>query len=222
MNKQLIEAWHNHASLTRCDVFGTADPRPMPQSTAARLQVDIAAPGMIGEHYKLGGTVLLSINPSGGGDDYQPSRSDIELYDAFREFMLDGTQEQLVAMSDAFARQMAVWLVYKQHIGPILDALGTSRRDISYVYTVPFRVQGNSAAKIKKLVIENVWERSLANLLDQLAPSLIIAIDRASEGCALRHASDSTNCEVRYYTRKRDEHAARRKFLNDLKDRAPT
>lgn len=126
-------------------------------------------------------------------------------------------REQLDAMSDVFARQMPGWLVYKQQIGPILDALGTSRRDISYVYTVPFRVQSNSAAKIKKFVIENVWKKSLANLLEQLAPSLIIAIDRASEACALRHAANSASCEVKFYTRKRDEHVARRKFLDELK-----
>jgi|GEM_PF-902516 len=51
---------------------------------------------------------------------------DIALYDADCAFVRTGLPEDFAAASDLFARQMKGWRVYTQHIGPILQAAGTS------------------------------------------------------------------------------------------------
>lgn len=62
--------------LHRSDVFG-ADDRQMPTSEP----IDALVPqiGFVGSEYRPGGTILLGINPGGGGDTYRRTAQDLRL-----------------------------------------------------------------------------------------------------------------------------------------------
>ena len=67
------------------------------------------------------------------------------------------------------------------------------------------------------------FDRHLANQLNDVRPKLIIAVDRPSERYSKKWAKDcGPDCEVIYYTRKRDAHTERARLLEDLRRRHGT
>lgn len=205
---RLAAIWARRARLERAAVIGVPDNLMPP---VERRDAATASPGMAGPLYAPGNTVILSVNPAGGRDTYVASDADKAMYAAFRR-LRDAGEADLVgafeAANAALLGQMPGWTVYRQHTSRVLSALGIGLAQIGYVYVVPFRTKGDRAAVITADIEARAWETGLAEQLGVMAPSRIVALDRASERCARRYAADHT-VKVWYWTRKRDAHARR-------------
>jgi len=208
------QAWQSRSRNKRQAVFGDSVAL-MPNKN--REDARTAAPGMVGRDYRSGGVLLLSVNPAGGKDTYTPSAPDIAMYDSFRALAAASAAEVLLAfeaVNEIFQCEMPRWTVYRQHIAPVLSALGISISDMAYAYVVPFRIQDDVAAAINPAIAENAWRSGFAAQVLALEPGTIIAIDRKAEACARRYAATAKRpVNVWYYTRKRDAHAERREIL---------
>jgi hypothetical protein len=90
---------------------------------------------------------------------------------------------------------------------------------IAYVYLVPFRTRADAGSSLPSGVIDVAARSGFFDLLDALQPGLVIAMDRPSERAARRWAASRESGEMLYYTRKRDDHAGRAKFLGELRAR---
>ena len=213
----LAQAWQSRSRVTRQAVFGDSVAL-MPNKN--REDARTAAPGMVGHEYRPAGVLLLSVNPAGGKDNYQPTSPDIAMYDAFRTLAAAPPAAELQAfeaVNEIFMREMPRWTVYRQHIAPVMSALGITLSELAYAYVVPFRITDDAAAAIKPAMVESAWRSGLEAQVLALDPSTIIAIDRKAETCARRYAAVAKRpVNVWYYTRKRDAHAERRATLEAM------
>lgn len=196
MLSQIVTAYHRAASLEREAVFADTKLTPITQLNNART----AAPGWVGRNWHLGGTMLMAINPGGGGDNYRLNPSDEHLYALIRHFKaasINNQEDALMELSDASARFQKTHNIYRI-IAPILSALNCSSEDIAFLNVLPFRTRDNAPAGSGTL--RRAWDVATCHQVEALKPKRIIALGRKAFD-ALAAVGATSKYDVIYFKR---------------------
>lgn len=172
MNEEIVQAFARIARLERQEVFD--DERLMPKTSVDdAIQ---AAPGWVGSSWD-GGTLLVGINPGGGGDNYRGNPSDKALYDACRRLKeahsaLD-QKEALGALSNFWMQTQRTHNIWRI-ISKIIDATGERESDIAFMNILPFRTREDALPRRRE--IGKVWTMATQPAISALGPTRIIAL----------------------------------------------
>ena len=172
--RAIVAAFHGSSRLRRSDIF--ADDKLMP--ITAVEDASTAAPGWVGQTW-IGGTLLVGINPGGGGDNYRRNPSDDELYNcarAFREAKSEETQ------SKAFESLSTKWIQIQQThsiwriIEPILAATSESVDETAFMNILPFRTRMDALPP--RAILRAAWEKAARPQISALKPKRVIALGK--------------------------------------------
>ena len=224
--QELAELWWIAAQITRRDIFGPDDalrPVYLDEHNVLWTQVDVPSAGIVGPRYR-GTLAILSVNGAGAKDDSKALPSSDRMYEACQRLRASepgaSALQAFEALAQAVMASMPDWGVTKHHVQRILDAAQHSLDDIAYLYLVPFRTRGDAGSSMPQAYLDAGYSRHLVRQLPAVAPEVIIAIDRPSQNAALRYQrEEAPRTEVIYYTRKRDDHAGRKKTLATIASR---
>jgi hypothetical protein len=170
----ITAAFHRTALLRRFEIF--SDDLLTPRT--ALDDAHTPAPGWVGSKWK-GGTLLVGINPGGGGDEYRRNPTDDLLYSLLRAFRDAASAAEQRARFEALSKE---WIaIERSHriwriIGPILDATGETESEVAFMNILPFRTRMDKPAPIR--AIEAAWARSAHAQVKALAPRRIIALGK--------------------------------------------
>jgi hypothetical protein len=137
-----------------------------------------AAPGWVGSSWNCG-TLLVGINPGGGGDNYRRNPTDDELYSLARKFREANT---LGTQARAFAKLSTKWMqIQRTHsiwriIAPILDATGESGDGIAFMNILPFRTRMDALPP--RGTLRAAWEQAARPQIAALNPKRVIALGK--------------------------------------------
>lgn len=157
--------------LNRSDVFG-ADDRQMPTSEP----IDALVPqiGFVGNDYRPGGTILLGINPGGGGDTYRRTAQDSRLLPLITSLRdVEASPDALNKMFDLYAANMRTWNLWRI-AAPVIEACGHGQSEIVYLNWCPFRTRGDKMPHARAM--RQSFDAYLAPLIVRLAPRQMIAL----------------------------------------------
>ena len=174
MLNQIVDAYHRTALLEREAIF--PDTKLMPISRPE--DAAIAAPGWVGKQWQPSGTLLMAINPGGGGDAYRPNPTDERLYGLFRAFRAapaDQREVALLALSEGWAAIQKTHNIYRL-IRPIMEALDAGSEDLTFLNVLPFRTRQDKPAG--SAVLRRAWDVATAQQVTALQPRRIIALGR--------------------------------------------
>jgi len=183
LEPNIVETFHQTSALNRADLFEDSrlDPVQALQDAAT------AASGWVGSAWQPGSTVLVGINPGGGGDTYRRNSNDDELYGLLRGFR-DATGERQRA--EAFATLSNAWInIQRGHniwrlIEPLLEALGKRTDEVAFLNILPFRTRQDAPAPIA--VLKKAWEKATFPQIEALAPRRIIALGKKAHNVLVR------------------------------------
>ncbi|HEX8301642.1 hypothetical protein [Sphingomonas sp.] len=168
----VVKAFHDTAQLKRSDLFSNAVLTPI----TAPADAETAAPGWVGAEWNRG-TLLVGINPGGGGDSYKRNPTDDLLYGALRTFR-DAVGEE--AQARAFRSESNIWSGLQQGhniwriIGPIANATGESVTQLAFMNILPFRTRMDAIAPAETL--QTAWRLSAQPQIVALRPKRVIAL----------------------------------------------
>jgi hypothetical protein len=180
------------AKVSRTDIFGADDSTFCP----INLEHDsnVMFQGFVGRRYAPGGTVLMAINPGGGGDAYARRTAEDEVFfpllEALRGANPDDSLHQLDALSAAFPAIVRGWNLWRI-LGPTIDAAGSSLDEIAYLNCVPYRTRGDRMPRVSAQ--RAAWELTTQPILESLQPRLILALGKKAGGVLLRFYSGSAD-----------------------------
>ena len=170
----VVDAFHNTAALSRADLFPDGKLRPI----TAISDAEIAAPGWVGSDWK-SGTLLVAINPGGGGDKYRRNPTDDELYATFRAFRaaqdFNERAKSLDKLSRTYMRVQQghnIWRIVR----PISEATGECIDELAFINILPFRTREDCLPS--RPVMQNSWSKSAERQIRALKPTRIIALGR--------------------------------------------
>ncbi len=182
MRENIISSFHNAAKLKRSDVFDNDALTPIASTEDAHT----AAPGWVGAKWREG-TLLVGINPGGGGDNYRLNPSDERLYTSIRGFR---DAENVQTRAQAFAHMTKVWSEAQQShniwrvVKAVLDATGESASEIAFMNILPFRTRLDAAAPIA--VLRTSWLKAAGAQIAALQPKRVIALGKKAGGVLSR------------------------------------
>ena len=216
---QAAALWRQCSQIRRTDIFGPDDPlRPRYRRADLNWQADVVAPGFVGDNYRPGGLVILSVNPAGGNDEFSSDPLSEAVYRGFRD--LRNAENALQAYDEsnrAVLSGFPNWGSTARHCERILGSVGRSYDDIAFLYVVPFRTHGDSGTSMSKKYHRNGYSKHLRRQLTVLGPGHVIAIDRASEEAAEEFQEESEGeMKVTYYTRSYSAESERVQTLGQL------
>lgn len=191
MRKEIISAFTDVAALERSQIFD--DNRLEPITAVNHAQ--IPAPGWVGSHWAEG-TLLVAINPGGGGDAYKVNPTDDRLYNKFRE-LRDAKGEN--AQASAMHQMSEDWIdIQKSHniwrlISAVLHATGENFNEIAYINIVPFRTREDKLPR--KAELARSWTLASKRQVDALQPKRIIALGKKAYKAMLSAGADQ-QCEI--------------------------
>ncbi|AVA13731.1 MAG: hypothetical protein WA935_14845 [Sphingopyxis granuli] len=172
MNEEIVQAFARIARLKRQEVFD--DERLMPQTSVDDAMQ--AAPGWVGSSWD-GGTLLVGINPGGGGDNYRGNPSDKALYDACRRLKearsVSDQKEAMGALSSLWMQTQRTHNIWRI-ISKIIDATGERESDIAFMNILPFRTRQD--VQPRRGEIGRVWRMTTQPAISALRPARIIAL----------------------------------------------
>lgn len=169
----IADTFYATANLRRADVF--TDDRLTPTSCVEDAHT--AAPGWVGPDWAPGGTLLVGINPGGGGDEYRMNPHDAELYGLIRKLRNASGQ---AAISAALVHLSAAWIsIQATHsirrvISAILESIGQNERQAAFMNVLPFRTRENKPARKEEL--RRAWEIATGPQVAALRPRRIVAL----------------------------------------------
>lgn len=173
MRDEFYDAALKAVCIKRGDVFWPAD-RQVPISEPEDALIPQI--GFIGPDYRRGGTLLLGINPGGGGDSYSRTAEDailLPMIDALRR--QNASCEAMWTMFDQVSANMQTWNLWRI-VEPVLGASGDTSSAIAYLNCCPFRTLRDG--KPHAQVLRQCRDIYLAPLIRALAPSRIIALGK--------------------------------------------
>lgn len=174
MDAAILDAFHAVSRLRRGDLF--VDDKLLP--ITALEDAHTPAPGWVGARWA-GGTLLVGINPGGGGDEYRRNSTDDELYNRLREFTAAQSES---GKASAFECASKTWMsLQRTHniwriIQPILDATGERNDEVAFINILPFRTRMDRAAPAT--VLRRAWERASGRQVAALRPERVIALGK--------------------------------------------
>lgn len=174
MTDDIMTAFHSTALLPRSSVFITEQLKPI----TARDDADTAAPGWVGSAWRSGGTLLVGINPGGGGDAYKGNPTDAGLYGlirAFRDALPGDRADAFAAMSEAWIAIQATHNI-RRVIDAVLDAVDEDASTAAFINVVPFRTRDDAAPR--KADLDRAWAAASGPQVQALSPRRIVALGR--------------------------------------------
>lgn len=173
MDQAIINAFHATSRLKRSDIFAGEALTPI----IAIEDANTPAPGWIGVDWRQG-SVLIGINPGGGGDTYRRNPTDDQLYTLLREFRDSEPHDRASLFSDVSAawrsiqRTHNIWRV----ISAVLEATGESEREVGFMNVVPFRTRMDKLPS--RAEISAAWNLATKPQLAALKPTRIICLGK--------------------------------------------
>lgn len=173
MNGEFYDAALKAVCIQRGDVFWPPDSQlPMTEPEDALIpQI-----GFIGADYRRGGTLLLGINPGGGGDTYSRTAEDailLPMIDALRRSK--ASLEAMWTMFDQVLANMQTWNLWRI-VEPVLGASGNTPSAIAYLNCCPFRTLRDGRPHAHAL--RQCRDIHLGPLIRELTPNRIIALGK--------------------------------------------
>ena len=174
VNRRVVKAFHNTALLRRDAIFGSDALMPITATDDAKT----SAPGWVGAQWAQG-TLLVGINPGGGGDNYRRNSSDDDLYKLLRAFR---DAESSESQQLAFERMCAAWTrIQRGHniwrvVGKILESTGEAENEIAFMNVLPFRTRMDKAPTSKDL--QRAWDSVALPQIQALRPRRIISLGK--------------------------------------------
>ena len=175
--KAFAAAFHRAMRIPRSNLYsGVDDQMPL------HLQEDARIPqlGFVGKYYQTGGTVILAINPGGGGDAYKERiASDnihlpaIERFVESESVIIEFFEEMNTSCNDA-ALTWRLWNI----LGPVIDACGGVVQQYTFMNCFPFRTREDKSPRASAL--RAAWSRCIQPTLEILVPSRIIALGKGN------------------------------------------
>lgn len=169
-----VEAMHATARLKRPEVF--SDDLLMP--VTALIDANTASPGWVGSDWQPGGTLLVGINPGGGGDAYRGNPTDTSLYRlirAFRDAPEPKRAAALAALSEAWIAIQAAHNI-RRVVDAVFEATSSKARNAAFINMVPFRTRNDAAPRKGDLL--RAWQAAVGAQVAALAPRRIIALGK--------------------------------------------
>ena len=171
--------------VARADIFGTNDPIPKHLQDDAHTMFA----GYVGPRYRPGGTVIMAVNPGGGGDAYVRRTAQDEIFfpllQAYKSSSGDQAALAFERINGRFANSILpnwnLWRIF----GPVLDAAGAELDDIAFLNAVPYRTRGDRepAAAARAAA----WRLGAGPTRDVLRPRLVIALGKKVHHIIERH-----------------------------------
>lgn len=140
----------------------------------------LAQLGFVGKNYKAGGTVILAINPGGGGDAYKERIPSDNLHlPAIQRFV--ETEEvdlsRFEAMNDAYIKAASTWRLWNI-LGPVIEACGGVVQEYTFMNCFPYRTREDKSPRAAAL--RKAWSSCVQPTLKSLDPSRVIALGKGS------------------------------------------
>lgn len=170
-------AFHQAIRISRMKVYSGVD-----EQMPIYLQEDARLPqlGFVGKHYKAGGTVLLAINPGGGGDAYKNRIPSDEIHlPAIERFLEseDVDMSRFEEMNDSYIKAASTWRLWNI-VGPVIDACGGVAQEYAFINCFPFRTREDKTPHASALRIS--WSICVEPTLNALEPGRIIALGKGN------------------------------------------
>lgn len=186
MTDDITKAFHSTARLQRSSIFTSCDLDPI----TAPENANTAAPGWVGSAWRSGGTLLVGINPGGGGDAYKGNPTDYRLYNlirAFRDSPPVDLADALRAMSDAWMAIQATHNI-RRVIDAVLEAVGEGASASAFINIVPFRTRNDAPPRRADLI--RAWAAASGPQVRALSPGRIVALGRKAYDALLEVGAD--------------------------------
>lgn len=173
MDDAVISAFHATSQLQRNDIFVGEDLTPI----VAAEDANTPAPGWVGESWSEL-TVLIGINPGGGGDAYRRTPTDDQLYRLLRAFRAASGEHRARAFSNlsstwrSIQKTHNIWRVIKT----VIQATGESEREIGFMNVVPFRTRMDKLPS--RAEISAAWRLATRPQLEALQPKRVICLGK--------------------------------------------
>ena len=163
-------------------IFGKEASRLMKRNWADRL----AQPGYMGQGYRPGGLVFVSMNPGAGPQDGL-STDDQRQYAALQR-LRDADEGAALAAFDeltqALADIMPGWKIHQNFVAPVLCAAGLDFPQVACLNLLKWRTTASSGlARLYALS----WDHHTREQLELLAPSRVVAIGSDAGRAFQRH-----------------------------------
>lgn len=174
MDRAVVATFHRTAQLRWHDLF--ENERLMP--ITALEDAHTPAPGWVGKQWS-NGTLLIGINPGGGGDGYRRNPADDTLYSLLRRFKdARSPSDQLGAFEEVseawieIQRSHNIWRV----ISAILEATGEAVEACAFINILPFRTRMDAAAPAATL--RAAWRDVARPQIEVLQPKRVVALGK--------------------------------------------
>lgn len=163
-------------------LFGMESSRLLNRNWGDRL----AQPGYVGERYRPGGLVFVSMNP-GAGPQGGMSADDQRQYGAL-EHLRDADDLTVSArfdeLTDALAEIMPSWKIWQNFVRPVLEGTGQDWSEVAYVNLLKWRtVSSSGLARLYALS----WDHHTREQIERLEPSRVIAIGTGAGRAFKKH-----------------------------------
>lgn len=173
MDPELYSTALKAVRVIRSNIFG-ADDKQLPISEPKDALVPQI--GFIGQDYRPGGTILLGVNPGGGGDAYIRTAEDLLLLPMINNLRSgEAPPDALKAMFDQYAINMRTWNLWRI-AAPVIAACGNSQSEIAYLNWCPFRTRDDKMPHA--YAMRHSFNIHLAPLINELAPTRIIGLGK--------------------------------------------
>ena len=172
----IASAFQVATRVRRSELYGTDSDQQMPNSLVESAQTPYV--GFVGQRYQTGGTLLMAVNPGGGGDTQVRTPGDAALEMAIlklRDAPEAEVQRSLEAMTDAYLKQIDVINIGRL-ISVVLCACRTTRADVAFLNLFPYRTRED--AKPAMAAAKRAVDLITTPLVRKLAPARIIFLGK--------------------------------------------
>lgn len=177
LRHRLAALLHSNVQVSRANIFGNSEPATRPINLPDDSAVMFA--GYIGRGYKIGNSVLLAINPGGGGDAYTRQTREDEIFypllHTFKASVPDKVMDAFEAVNNAFEPIVRGWNIWRL-LQPVLDAFGCELEEIAYINAVPYRTRKDLKPSVSAIM--TAWGKVTGPLVELLEPSRIVALGK--------------------------------------------
>ena len=169
----------NALALGRAAFFGGVDV-DLPENRSPLLRRDDLTPqfGYVGARYAETRVLLLGINPGNGKQSELRSVTDERMMPALVRFAEAPSPGNFTDAQRAYKAECETWHVWQRHCNEVIGAGQLSLDQVAYSNCLPWRTSSGSAFSVT--VAENAAKLYAGPLIDELRPSLIIAIGKRS------------------------------------------
>jgi hypothetical protein len=156
----------------------------LPLHRSPTLRGDDLTPqfGYVGEQYSSTRILLLGINPGNARDDIR-SPEDSRMMPVLARFAQDPTERNFTDAGTAYKNECPNWRFWT-HCAEVIRAGNLTFEEIAYSNCLPWRTASGSG--FSREVARNAAERYVRPLIEELKPSLIVAMGKMKVAPILR------------------------------------